>query len=321
MSKISVIIPCYNSYKYSTKCLLSLENQIFKDFEVIIIDDDSSDGSYESFCSYKNDSVLNLKLIKHSINQGPGIARKSGIEYASSDWICFCDCDDWYSEDYLMKMYQKAINDNADCVLCDYNKVFYNGKKVRTGYLDEIENKFDKDEIIALAKESLCVIMVKKEIIENLKILPIYHGEDAVLVPQILSYSRNISFVNEPLYNYYMRNDSASNKITRQTYDNTILVFHEIEKFLHESYPTACEFIGIKTILYSAVLDALKGSLNKKLYMNDIKNFENKYPNIYSNQYIKKIGMAKYIFILCVKYRAFFLAKILAKIHTKYIER
>lgn len=117
MIKVSVIIPCYNSYKYMNKCLKSLEDQTFKDFEVIFVDDYSTDNTYNDLKKYLENTNLQWELLKNSQNSGPGQSRNNGIEKAKGEFVCFMDSDDWYENNFLEKMYNKAENEKLDIVM------------------------------------------------------------------------------------------------------------------------------------------------------------------------------------------------------------
>ena len=101
MKKIAVIIPNYNGFSYSGRCFEALEKQTFKDFEVCVIDDCSTDDSYEKLKKYEERSPLCIKVLRSPKNMGPGHSRKVGIEATDSEWIAFCDIDDWYDDDFL----------------------------------------------------------------------------------------------------------------------------------------------------------------------------------------------------------------------------
>ena len=114
--KVSVIIPVYNTEKYLSECLDSVLNQTFKDIEVICIDDGSEDGSLEILKVYsKKDSRVKYLNQNH---KGGGAARNLALDVAQGAYLAFLDSDDFYNMDYIEKMYSKAINTNADIVIC-----------------------------------------------------------------------------------------------------------------------------------------------------------------------------------------------------------
>ena len=115
------------------RCLESLERQQYKNFEVIVVDDCSTDDSYNQLKMYAQNSELNMTVVSNEKNRGPGYSRNVGIKLAKGRWISFCDADDWYPDDRLEKV-SKKIN-NADCILCNYTKVYLSGKEEAVNYI------------------------------------------------------------------------------------------------------------------------------------------------------------------------------------------
>lgn len=112
MPKISVIIPAYNVERYLSRCLDSVMSQTFKNFEVIVVDDGSSDKTGEICDKY---AVLDKRInVIHKKNEGVSAARNAGIEMARGDWCCFIDSDDWVEPKYLENF---SVEQRDDCQL------------------------------------------------------------------------------------------------------------------------------------------------------------------------------------------------------------
>ena len=90
---VSVIIPCYNCAEWIEKCLTALENQTYRNFEVLCVDDCSTDATYAIIESYKDHSKLNINLLKNEKNSGPAISRNRAALIAQGEWLAFCDSD------------------------------------------------------------------------------------------------------------------------------------------------------------------------------------------------------------------------------------
>ena len=116
MPKISVIIPVYNNAAYLPQCLDSLLAQTFRDFECILVDDGSSDGS-DVICDDYQKKDDRLKVY-HIQNHGVSYARNYGIEVANGEWISFIDSDDWISTDFLSTLYAHT-DENTDVIICN----------------------------------------------------------------------------------------------------------------------------------------------------------------------------------------------------------
>ena len=120
---VSVIIPVYNSSKYLKECLDSVLNQTYKNLEIIIIDDKSTDNSVDIINSYKDKRI---KLIKLKKNSGVSVCRNKGIEKASGDYITFIDSDDYWELDKIKKQV-KFIEKN------DYTFIYSNYAFLKNG--------------------------------------------------------------------------------------------------------------------------------------------------------------------------------------------
>ena len=107
--KISIIVPVYNCAKYIKKCLDSLINQTFKNIEIILVNDGSTDNSEEIIQSYDDNRIVYIK----QKNQGPSAARNLGIDLAKGEYIGFVDSDDWIDADYYEKLYNAIAANNA----------------------------------------------------------------------------------------------------------------------------------------------------------------------------------------------------------------
>lgn len=117
---ISVIIPVYNVEAYVERCVTSVQNQTYKNLEVIIVDDGSTDRSGE-ICDSLSAADRRLKVI-HKVNGGQSSARNAGIAAAHGNYIAFVDSDDFIHEEYISFMYGIAIESGAQIVICDYEK-------------------------------------------------------------------------------------------------------------------------------------------------------------------------------------------------------
>ena len=129
MAAISVIIPCYNAASYIEKALRALEQQTFRDFEVILVDDASSDDTAAVNRAFSESSDLPITLLRNEVNSGPAFSRNRGIAASSAEFVCFCDSDDWYEAEFLQLMYEKSLEESADIVIADYYTVSSQGQK------------------------------------------------------------------------------------------------------------------------------------------------------------------------------------------------
>ena len=117
MSKVSIVIPVYNVEQYLRRCIDSILSQSYADYEMILVDDGSTDTSGQICDEYSGDSRIH---VIHKANEGAGAARNTGIEIATGDYITFIDSDDYIAGCYLERMVQTAEQTGSDIVQCGY---------------------------------------------------------------------------------------------------------------------------------------------------------------------------------------------------------
>ena len=142
--KISIVVAIYNIEKYIRRCIDSLINQTYKNIEIILVDDGSTDECGKICDNYKSDDER--VIVIHKENQGLGEARNTGIENAHGKYICFIDGDDYVDINYISDTYKIAEEENAEIVLCGYK--FLNKKNVLKSFIPESEKLVFKNEEI-----------------------------------------------------------------------------------------------------------------------------------------------------------------------------
>lgn len=205
---ISIIIPTYNRESTIKRSIDSILRQTYQDFEIIVVDDNSTDNTKKVVLDIKDKRV---KYIKHEYNLGANAARNTGVENARGDIVAFQDSDDEWAENKLEKqLYYMELKD-ADIVSCCISK--FEGKnrgKVIPGR--KIDSKNIKTELLYGNFISGQTILGKKECFVEEKFddtLPRLQEWELMIR---LSQKYNIYFINEPLVNVYVQNDSISNQ-------------------------------------------------------------------------------------------------------------
>lgn len=226
--QVSVITPIYNGEKYLEECIDSILGQTFKEFELICVDDGSTDRTNEILDRY---SALDERVhVFHQKNQYAGIARNTGMDHAKGKYVLFLDADDFFEKNMIQKMYEQIEEDGAEICVCDgyqyddQNKVSMNGK----GYLNKkrLPNIIpfsikDAEEVIFnfttmhLYNKLFQFDFIKKN---GIRFKPYRLGEDAGFVLHALSAAQKITVVPERLFHYRINTgisvtDSASKDI------------------------------------------------------------------------------------------------------------
>ncbi len=256
MRKLSVIIPVYNSEKYLDKCIGSVLQNDFEDFELILIDDGSTDKSGEICDAYAaHDQRI---VVSHQRNGGVSKARNSGIDLAQSDYVLFIDSDDYIPKNYLSSLFNH-IEQGYDLALCSVRHFYLNGD-VSDNCACECEIDFsnisadDKTIFLELNRQYLLYGPVnkiyKKSILTDYKISfpeDMSYGEDLIFNFAYLNHCRNLIYRHEPVYFYCNQNDSSLSSVYRSDrFWNEIRISETIDAFFEEK--------GLKSKEYEAFI-------------------------------------------------------------------
>ncbi|MCQ9626461.1 glycosyltransferase family 2 protein [Cetobacterium somerae] len=209
--KVSIVVPIYNGEKYINRCLESILNQSYKDFEVILIDDGSKDSSLKKLCDYeKKDTRIRVFTQK---NSGPSAARNRGIKESEGEYLIFIDIDDYVSEFYLEKNLLKM--DKKTLILSNVLEVFTR-KTEKREIFDKKSCSLEKIEVlksIINGKAGLvCGKLIDLKMLKNKKILfdeNIEMCEDQLFFLEVALESEEFYYESEYLY-YYDRRDNSS---------------------------------------------------------------------------------------------------------------
>ena len=319
MAAISVIIPCYQAAAYIEKALRALEQQTFRDFDVILVDDCSADNTAEVIRTFAESSSLNITLLRNEVNSGPGASRNRAISCSQAELLCFCDSDDWYEPDYLQCMYEKSQAEAADIVIADYYTVTSQGNKTekKLGRRSTIPGI----EALTINVDAMWVMLCKKELFSGVSFPDLRNGEDMAVIPALLSRASRIAFVDRCLYNYLYREDSASNRANDKVVDSVLQSFRHVENTVSEVYREEIEYIGIRNLIYGALLNYFKYAKDNKRAERILDEFCEKYPNWNRNKYIDRLPAYKRIFVRAAYGKHYLLLRLLAKLHTMLVER
>lgn len=219
--KISIVIPVYNCEKYLEMCLKSLQAQSFSDFEVICINDGSTDNSLKELYKFEN-IIPNLKIVSYKNNKGPSSARNIGIKLAIGEYIIFIDADDFIEQNTLSKTYKLLKRSDFDAVVFGIN--IYNsitGKKPIVQLKEKVYSDNSVMDILYTNNNwGVCNCIFKKNIIDREGILfneNIQDGEDRLFLNCLVPNFRKLITIPELLYNY---RDDGQVSITNSNRDS-----------------------------------------------------------------------------------------------------
>jgi glycosyltransferase involved in cell wall biosynthesis len=206
---LTIIIPCYNTQNYLERCIESIINQNYNDFELILIDDCSTDDTLKIIKTYAIKYNF-IKYIENKKNMGAGYSRNEALKIVHTKYVTFIDSDDFIDNNYLEEHMKNIKKENADISICDI-KVIYesNGTFEISECCDKAFNK--KNIILSGLAASPCNKIFKKELFnENLFAEGIIN-EDIPAVIYSLIKSNKIIYVKDIYYNYIQRNSSVQN--------------------------------------------------------------------------------------------------------------
>jgi len=214
---VSIIVPIYKSEQYLRQCLDSILAQTFADFECILVNDCSPDNS-PKICDEYSEKNNRVKVIHNKNNMGSSLSRKIGFENSCGAYILFIDSDDYIEKDMVEILYNKASSENCDIVVCD---CFYE-KEGRKNIYSQNFSGLDKmsviKDILALrVKTYLFNKLIKRDLYFLVEFPEHSCSEDYVITIQNICNSRNIGYINIPLYNYRYNAYSLSNDIASKT--------------------------------------------------------------------------------------------------------
>lgn len=237
---VSVIIPVYNCGDMLRQCLESIENQSFKDFEVIIVNNASTDNSLQIAMEF-SEKDKRFRLVENTSGGGAGSNRNKGVELAAGEYISFIDGDDRIDEYFLEKLYKAAKDNNADIAVCGFYYYFLNTQKSERD-APPPEKVFDRDEALAcLLKDKYMRFFLwnklwkKKLFTENDIKIPDMYYEDAVVTPKLFYYAERVVSLDYCGY-YYTRAFSKYTevKMTAQRANDYVNTIPMIRLFLEE---------------------------------------------------------------------------------------
>ena len=243
--RVSVIIPVYNLEKYIGRCLDSLISQDFSDYEVIIVNDGSTDNTAQ-ICDEYAEKYNFIKAV-HKENGGVSSARNLGIDLAEGEYIMFVDGDDYVTSNYISTMYQCQIENPDKMIVCnmfkkreddiEYESLLKNTAKEVTSY--------PKKDFFLLFKFGISGFPVNK-IFNKAKILSskIYFdtslelGEDAVFVIEFFNTCNGFIIIADPLYYYCILNSGAASKYRKNRFEQIMPSFTLRIPLISEEYLT-----------------------------------------------------------------------------------
>lgn len=315
---ISIIIPIYNVEKYLEKCLDSILNQTYKNLEIILIDDGSTDNS-PNICNSYCEKDKRIKII-HKNNEGVSSARNKGIELSKGKYIVFIDSDDYVSNEHIEVLYDCIISNNVDLVISNLIDISEDGIILN----NEEKESFlmNKDQCLKelLSEDNFyhlcCGNIYRKDLLEKIRFNCKYRiAEDLDFLYRYIKQINSAYFLSKNTYYYLKREGSATNSIYSEKWNDELKICNFIISEMVELENNFHKYAKRKYIRLN-INQAYRFKLNKnqtKILKNNIKIYKNEMFNskLFDNKEKLKI------FLLL---KSYYLFKIVSNIKDKIIK-
>lgn len=264
MSKISIIIPVYNTEEYLPRCIESVLRQTYGDWELLLVDDGSKDNSGNICdCYARQDSRIR---VIHNQNQGPAASRECGVKNTEGEFVMFVDSDDWLDENMLQIMYRQMGESGAGIVCCIFKNINAKGKVFHPQLFSEecIDCRTAEECIYQMHHTryltgSPCTKLFRRELFRDID----FHnnvtiGEDYSMIVQLVEKAECVRIISKELYFRFMRKGSISHggytERHRQAFDN----YMQLRQRLVEKYPgLSADIVAFHTEYEMAVITAM----------------------------------------------------------------
>jgi len=311
--KVSILVPVYNVSPFIERCAVSLFNQTMEDIEYIFVNDATPDDSIiklQKVIDNYPEQKENIKIIHHSSNRGLSASRNTALEASSGSYIAVVDSDDFIEPDMMEVLYNKALLEKADVVVCDFKIEYSTGSKIAIEYIsDNKEENFRNVIKHDLISSSLCNKLVKRNLYlqldcrvpENLN-----YCEDWHVTTLIFYFATNIVKVDQPFYHYVQSNTNAITKtINRMHFENVLRFWNLLDAFLlehnlYEKYKPIMALPKTQSKVH-LMIDTHSSQLRKEfagIFMEEEK------------QCISQFTKGERLMLYLVRYRLFFLTQL-----------
>lgn len=298
MIKVSVIVPVYNVEQYLPKCLDSLINQTFDDYEIIVVNDGSPDESEKIINEYEKNHRKLIKSYKKK-NGGLSDARNFGVSKASGKYVMFVDSDDYVSRDMIEKLYTSIQKEKSDIAICNIVRVNHNNVQTINYNYNPGTTTLAENKRILFNQPSACNKMFDINLFEKYKFETGKYYEDFRLINKLFLKCNKISFIDDACY-YYVERENSIMKDTniKKNYDiidaiQSLIEFYKKEQ-KYENYREEIEFLMIDNIIISTITRIVCASnFNKKDLNGFWEYIEITFPNFKKNKYKRLLSFKR----------------------------
>lgn len=314
-AKVSVIVPVYGTEQYLRKCLDSLVEQTLQEIEIIVVNDGSPDNSQQIIEEYEK-KYANLRSFEKE-NGGLSDARNYGIQQATGEFVAFVDSDDYVEKTMYQEMYEKAMQESLDIVVCDTFMEYPSHSYVLRADLEYSE---DPIKTYIITYPNAPARLIKATLLKEHAFKVGIWYEDLGLMPTLAAYTTQIGFVKKAFYHYLQREESIMNRTNfHPKYEDIFVVLQDVSKVfeeneIYEKYYSELEYLFITHLQRSAILRfvGLKGA--KQCLKRVRQTMNDRFPNWRRNKYLKKSSWKFQIICLLGALKQYKLISLIKKI-------
>jgi glycosyltransferase involved in cell wall biosynthesis len=312
---ISVVVSVFNTGKYLPKAIDSLINQTYGDYEIIIVDDGSNDGS-EDVCEQQAQRSSRIRVF-HKPNGGVSSARNYGIEKARGEWVIFPDPDDWVEPDYLERLVLIREENNADFSIC--------GHYVHTGERTVVWNRSASAELLS-REEAMDLVLLPSAFcgfswnklfsLKNIRMnhllfdLELGMVQDLHFVVRYLKTCNTIAYDPIPLYHYYSDNGGVTSTNTQlsQRKMSGLIAYEKISEILMDDYPKVAgiAYYTLVDICLRYICIYYQSKMEEPSYLKRLCEKIIKYKNWYTERQVYFTPYRHYIRLACSNPRLYY---------------
>lgn len=262
MPKVSIIMPVYNAEKYLGKAIESVLKQTYPDFELLLINDRSTDRSKEICMEYakKDDRIVLLE--NDSEHHGPGPTRNIGLDHATGEYLYFMDADDWADMELLRCAVNRMGETGADIV--QFGAIYeWENRNRSEPYGEIMKGVLTKDEIKQnflnfwkTIMSSLWICLFRREAVETIRFEDIMYGEDSSYIMDALCHTEKIAYIENVLYHYRYVPRSTSRRWRDNTIDSLVTYWNHERNFL-DSFQGEIDILAYAEAAYGNVIWAI----------------------------------------------------------------
>lgn len=328
MRSVSVIIPVYNVFDYIDKCVNSVVRQTLKDIEIILVDDGSRDGSNIK-CDEWSAKDPRIRVV-HKQNEGQSIARNTGLDIATGEYVAFVDADDYIELNTYEIMYRRCKENQLEVAFFTYDRVNGDGLMVSNPNLNRtMEQFFSPQEVSGLFLNivgrvpqdyhlpsyttSASMSLFKRDIIEKHKIRFVnvreIASEDMIFSLNFLLYTKKAACYPDVFYHYFVNTSSTTTTYNDAKYERMMRCLNEVERLCRENFDKS-EYLPH---FLSQILRIYKITMKYEVISNNVINdkvrrIKEKCGSpwmkiIYQSSFITRYPLRDKLFIKCMQYK------------------